>query len=190
MIEPTLELIRSRFGNLVIGLGKADVAEGLVEQLTRTGATLATAESCTGGLVAHRITSIAGVSPFYPGGIVSYANEAKEQLLGVPRELLETHGAVSPQVADAMARGVRERFGADIGLSITGVAGPTGGSEEKPVGLVYLGLATAEGVENRKLELGPEQPRDVIQSRAAKHAMNWVRLLLLSRDSLASANTA
>jgi nicotinamide-nucleotide amidase len=179
---PTLALVRERFGELVLGEGATDVAEALVAQLDRVGWTLATAESCTGGLIAQRITAIPGVSSCYLGGVVSYANSAKERLLGVERELLEAHGAVSPQVAEAMAAGVRSRLGADISLSVTGVAGPEGGTSEKPVGLVWLGMATAEGVWTRKLELGPEQPRDVIQSRSAKHAMNWARLELLRRS--------
>jgi nicotinamide-nucleotide amidase len=178
--EATAALIRQRFGNLVLGEGAIDVPEAVVAQLERTGATLATAESCTGGLIAHFITAIAGVSPFYLGGVVSYSNDAKTELLGVPHELIESHGAVSPEVAAAMAQGTRARLGAYVGISATGVAGPTGGSAEKPVGLVYLGLATWASVETRRLELGPEQPRDIIQRRSAKMALNWVRLALLS----------
>lgn len=177
-IEPTLTLIRQRFADLIIGEEGQDVADALAVQLARTGATLATAESCTGGLISQRITSVAGVSPYFPGGVVSYSNAAKIELLGVPAALIEARGAVSPEVAEAMAEGVRRRFGATIGLGVTGIAGPTGGSPEKPVGLVYLGLADARGVHSRRLDLGSEQPRDVIQSRAAKHAMNWVRLHL------------
>jgi nicotinamide-nucleotide amidase len=180
-LEPTLALIRERFGSLVVGEGSDDVPEALVAQLVRTGCTLATAESCTGGLIAQMITAQAGVSPYYPGGVVSYANAAKVELLGVPAELIEAHGAVSPQVAEAMAAGVRKRLGADLGLSVTGVAGPTGGTPEKPVGLVYLGLATADRVQTRRLEMGPEQPRDIIQRRSAKQALNWARLVLLAR---------
>ena len=177
-IEPTLALIRERFGSMIIGEGDEDVADGLVAQLKRTGRTLATAESCTGGLIAHMLTALPGVSPYYPGGVVSYANQAKVELLGVPPALLEAHGAVSPEVAEAMAEGVRQRLGADLGLSVTGIAGPTGGTPAKPVGLVYLGLATADRVQTRRLELGPEQPRDIIQSRSAKQALNWARLVL------------
>lgn len=178
-MAPTLAIIRERFADLIVGEAEGqDVAEALVAELVRTGMTLATAESCTGGLIAHRLTTIAGVSPHYPGGVVSYANQAKIDLLGVPDSLIETHGAVSAEVAEAMAIGVRDRLHADLGLSVTGVAGPTGGSPEKPVGLVYLGLATALGVATRRLELGPEQPREIIQSRAAKAAMNWARLEL------------
>lgn len=180
-MEPTLAIIRERFGDLIVGEGSEDVADGLVALLARSGTTIATAESCTGGLVARLITEIAGVSPYFPGGVVSYANEAKMELLGVPRVLLEAHGAVSPEVAEAMAVGVRQRLNADLGLSITGIAGPTGGSPEKPVGLVYLGLAQVSGVDARRIEIGPEQPREVIQVRAAKHALNWARMALRER---------
>jgi nicotinamide-nucleotide amidase len=177
-IEPTVRLIYERFGSLILGEGAVDVGESLIEQLSRTGKTIATAESCTGGLIAHMITAVGGVSPFYPGGIVSYANEAKHELLGVPRELLKAHGAVSAEVAAVMAAGARQRFNSDLGLSATGVAGPTGGSEEKPVGLVYLGLATSRGVQTRRLDIGSDQPRHVIQQRSSKAALNWVRLTL------------
>jgi len=178
-IEPTARLIHERFGRLILGEGSVDVPEGLLAQLSRTGSTIATAESCTGGLIAHMITALAGVSPFYLGGVVSYANEAKTELLGVAPELLEAHGAVSPEVAAAMAEGVRHRLGSDIGLSATGVAGPTGGTPEKPVGLVYLGLATPNGVQTRRLDIGSDQPRDIIQQRSSKAALNWARLALL-----------
>jgi nicotinamide-nucleotide amidase len=177
--EPTADLIYQRFGDLVVGEGPTDVPEAVAARLLTTGATLAAAESCTGGLIAHLITAIAGVSPFFLGAVVSYSNEAKVELLGVPRELIDAHGAVSPEVAHAMAVGARDRFHADLAISATGVAGPGGGSVEKPVGRVFLGLATPFSVETRQLDLGPEQPRDIIQRRAAKIALNWVRLALL-----------
>jgi nicotinamide-nucleotide amidase len=180
-IEPTARLIYERFGSLVVGEGSDDVPEATVAQLAVQSATLATAESCTGGVVAQMITAIAGVSPFYFGGAVSYANLAKIELLGVPSALIAAHGAVSPEVAAAMAEGVRERLGADLGLSTTGVAGPSGGSPEKPVGLVYLGLATSKGTQIRRLDIGSDQPRDIIQRRASKAALNWVRLTLLEK---------
>ena len=177
-LGPTLDLIRARVADLIVGEGTEDVAEGLVRELARVGATLATAESCTGGLVAHRITAVPGVSDLYPGGVVSYAIRAKEDVLGVPPGVIARHGVVSPEVAEAMAAAARDRFGTDLGLGVTGIAGPTGAEPGKPVGTVYLGLATADGVRSRRLDLGPEQPRDVIQSRAAKSAMNWARLAL------------
>jgi nicotinamide-nucleotide amidase len=178
-IEPTARMIHERYGSLVLGEGSVDVPESLLAQLIRTDTTLATAESCTGGLIAYMITALAGVSPFYLGGVVSYANEAKIELLGVPPALLDAHGAVSPEVAAAMAEGVRERLGSNLGLAATGVAGPTGGTAEKPVGLVYLGLATSKGVQTRRLDIGPDQPRDIIQQRSSKAALNWARLTLL-----------
>jgi nicotinamide-nucleotide amidase len=181
-IEPTLATIRERFRDFVLAEGTADVADALVAALRQSVRTLAVAESCTGGRVAAQITAIPDVSSVFLGGVVSYANEVKAEMLGVPRELIASRGAVSPEVAQAMARGVRERTGADLGLSITGIAGPAGGSAEKPVGLVFLGLAHDRGVESRELRLGPEQPRDVIQGRAAKHAMNWARLHLIKQD--------
>ncbi len=181
LMAPTVTAIYERFADLILGEAADDLPEAVFAQLRRTGATLATAESCTGGLIASLLTRLPGISAHYPGGVVTYANEAKAELLGVPRELLETRGAVSPEVAEAMASGVRARLGADLGLSVTGIAGPDGGTPDKPVGLVYLGLATADGVTHRRLELGPEQPRLVIQSRSAKNALNWVRLTLRAR---------
>jgi nicotinamide-nucleotide amidase len=178
LIEPTAALIYERFADLIIGEGSEDVVDALVRELARTGRTIATAESCTGGLLAQTITSVPGVSPHYPGGLVTYSARAKTDLLGVPDALLEEFGAVSPEVAAEMARRVRDRFGVDLGLAVTGVAGPETDDPRHPVGLVYLGLATSAEVRTRKLELGPEQPRDVIRKRAAKQALNWARLVV------------
>lgn len=117
----------------------------LADILTRQELTIATAESCTGGLVAHRITTVPGSSAYFVGGIVSYSNDLKERLLHVPREVLEQHGAVSRECALAMARGVRATTGADIGVSTTGIAGPGGATPTKPVGLVYIACVTPAG---------------------------------------------
>jgi PncC family amidohydrolase len=114
------------------------------------GLTVAVAESCTGGLVADAITDVPGSSAYFVGGVVSYGNDAKIRLLGVPSEMLAAHGAVSAQVARAMAEGVRERFGSAIAASVTGVAGPDGGSDAKPVGLTYVAVADSEGVDVRR----------------------------------------
>lgn len=114
----------------------------LARLLSSRGLTVATAESCTGGLVSHRITSVAGSSAYFIGGIVSYSNELKLSLLGVPTVVLEQYGAVSRECALAMARGVRLRTGADIGVATTGIAGPGGATSSKPVGLVYIACVT------------------------------------------------
>jgi nicotinamide-nucleotide amidase len=184
LIEPTAAIIYERFADLIVGEGNEDVVEALVRELVRTGRTIATAESCTGGLVAQMITSVPGASHFYPGGLVTYSNQAKADLLEVPEALLKEHGAVSPEVAGEMARLVRERFRADLGLAVTGIAGPETDDPRHPVGLVYLGLSTSDETRTRKLELGPEQPRDVIRKRAAKQALNWARLALKHLDPI------
>lgn len=120
------------------------ISEQLGEALTIQGLTIATAESCTGGLLGHLLTSVSGASAYYLGGVIAYSNDVKEALLGVRHETLVAHGAVSEQTAREMAAGTRERIGSDIGISTTGIAGPTGGTPEKPVGLVYIGISTAE----------------------------------------------
>ncbi len=180
--KPTVDAIYDRFANLIVGENEEDVEHALFAELLCQNKTLACAESCTGGTIAHKLTRLAGVSQVFMGGVVSYANSAKQNLLGVPQELIERHGAVSSEVAAAMAAGARLRFGADIAISTTGVAGPGGGSAEKPVGLIWLGLATAEGVKTKSLQMGQEQPRTMIQERGAKQAMNWVRLHLKGID--------
>ena len=118
-----------------------DLAARLGARCAALGLTVATAESCTGGLVAHLITEVPGSSAYLCGGIVAYADDVKRSALGVPREVLAAHGAVSAQVALAMAEGVRRVLGTDLGVAVTGVAGPDGGSEAKPVGLVYVAVA-------------------------------------------------
>jgi PncC family amidohydrolase len=126
----------------------------LAERLYRTclerGLTVGTAESCTGGLVAHAITEIAGSSAYFRGGFVTYADDVKYAQLGVAQELLDAHGAVSAQVARAMAEGARVRLGASVAVAITGIAGPGGGSDEKPVGLTYVGVADGAGADVRR----------------------------------------
>ena len=151
--------------------------EELVLDLCREqGLGLAVAESCTGGLVAARLTSVSGSSEVFRGGIVAYANEVKAAELGVGEELLERHGAVSSEVAAAMSTGVRERLGAEVALSVTGVAGPGGGSAEKPVGLVYLHAAGPEG--ERALELSLPGDRGVVRGRATVAGLHLLRQLL------------
>lgn len=181
LAEPTAALIYERFGDLIVGEGSENVVDDLIRRLRAAKLTLALAESCTGGLIGEQITRIAGVSDIFLGGVVSYANAAKTDLLGVAPGLIARCGAVSAEVAEAMARGALSRFGADLAIAVTGIAGPGGGTPEKPVGLIFLGLATSEGQWSKRLELGPEQPRDIIRSRAAKQAMNFARAHLAAR---------
>jgi len=126
--------------------------EQLGEKLRDRKLTIAVAESCTGGLLGSRITDVPGSSEYFLGGVIAYQNEVKESLLYVPHEVIATHGAVSAQTVEAMASGCRELFKCDIAVSITGIAGPGGGSAEKPVGLVYVGLATASDVISRRFQ--------------------------------------
>jgi nicotinamide-nucleotide amidase len=152
------------------------VEEVVLDLCRAEGLTLATAESCTGGMVAERLTSVPGSSQVFLGGVVAYADEVKADELGVPREVLEHHGAVSAETAAAMAAGARERLGADVAVAVTGIAGPGGGSEEKPVGLVYLHAEGPSG--SRRADFVFPGDRDGIRRRAAVTALHLVRRLL------------
>jgi nicotinamide-nucleotide amidase len=154
-----------------------EVVEHLQAACLERGLTVAVAESCTGGLIAAAITEVAGSSGYFLGGVVSYSNEAKEAFLDVPHELLARHGAVSREVAAAMASGARARFEADLGVSVTGIAGPDGGSLEKPVGLVHLGLATAARVETVHEQFGGD--RSMIRQAAALRALGLLHAAAL-----------
>ena len=129
--------------------------------------TLSTAESCTGGLVAHLITEVAGSSRYFRGGVVSYSNEAKLELLEVPREVLEAHGAVSAQVARAMAEGAAQRFGSDLAIAVTGIAGPDGGTPAKPVGLTYVAVRAPAGTEVRRYQWAGDRSANKRESAEA-----------------------
>jgi nicotinamide-nucleotide amidase len=144
-VDARLDELRARFAAQLVSSDHAELEGTLVAELRAAGLRLAVAESCTGGRLAGALTDVPGASAVFEAGFVTYANHIKSSVLGVPEELLRTHGAVSAQVAAAMARGARERAGADLGVSTTGVAGPDGGSADKPVGLVIFGLATADG---------------------------------------------
>ncbi|HEU4369481.1 MAG TPA: nicotinamide-nucleotide amidohydrolase family protein [Methylomirabilota bacterium] len=145
-------------------------------RLTARGLTLALAESCTGGLVGHRITSVPGSSAFFERGVVVYSNRAKEELLGVPAEILRTHGAVSRPCAEAMVRGICERSGAACGLSITGIAGPDGGTPAKPVGTVFIGLAVEGAVEARHFRFAGDRP--TVKWQSSQMALDMLRRAL------------
>ncbi len=147
--------------------------------LGRAGQTVTTAESCTGGLVAERLTRVAGSSDYYLGGVVSYSNELKIRLLGVPAATLAEHGAVSEPVARAMATGVRERYASDYGVAITGVAGPGGGSAEKPVGTVHVAVAGPGEDAHRRICF--PGARDQVRLQSSQLALELVRRDLLAR---------
>jgi PncC family amidohydrolase len=161
------------------------LAERLQGVCVGAGLTIGTAESCTGGLVAASITAVAGSSAHFQGGIVSYANEAKIGLLGVARAVLEAHGAVSAQVARAMAEGCRERLGVSLAVAITGIAGPDGGSPEKPVGLAYVALASGRPTEVRRFVFTGD--RATVRSAASAEALSW---LIAAAEGAASEGAA
>lgn len=148
------------------------VAEKLVELLKVNGLTCATAESCTGGGVGSAITAVSGSSAVFAGGVISYANDVKERVLGVPAETLATVGAVSSETAAQMAKGARELLRVDLAVSLTGIAGPDGGSAEKPVGLVWFGLATAEGVRTEKAIFRGDRAQ--VRAQAVTHALGML----------------
>ena len=177
MLSPVVEQVREALGEYVYGVDVKDLAQVCMEELLKKHLTLATAESCTGGLVARRITALPGASKVYRGGVVSYWTEVKAAVLGVPQKTLDTYGAVSEQTARAMAEGARKITGAEIAVSVTGVAGPDPDERNNPVGLVFIGLATPEGTFCRRTESGRRR-RDRIQDLAANHALDMVRRYL------------
>jgi nicotinamide-nucleotide amidase len=165
-----------RLGRFLYSTDGRSVEELVLERCRDRGFRLAIAESCTGGLVAARLTSVPGSTDVVVGGIVSYADEVKIEQLGVSRALIEEHGAVSAQVAEAMARGARERLGVDVAVSVTGVAGPGGGTEEKPVGLVYFHAETPDGGHGSHFNFPGD--RDSIRRRSVVASLHLVRRLL------------
>jgi nicotinamide-nucleotide amidase len=150
------------------------LAEQVIAKLSAQGKMIATAESCTGGLVVGALTSISGSSKAVYGGFVTYANEAKENMVGVACKLLDEYGAVSEQVARSMAEGARQKSGADITISITGIAGPSGGTKEKPVGLVHFACATKTGIYHLEMKFGEDLSREAIREASVIAALEMV----------------
>ncbi|MFQ5656194.1 MAG: competence/damage-inducible protein A [Candidatus Methylomirabilales bacterium] len=173
------EKLRDRLGEAIFGIDEERLEEAVGQLLRLREKTVAVAESCTGGLLAHRITNIPGSSDYFERGIVSYSNRAKEDLLQVPSSLIACHGAVSPEVAVAMAAGVRRLVGTDLGVGVTGIAGPGGGTEAKPVGLTYIALADAQGEEWRRHQFS--FGREDNKLWASQMALEMLRRYLLKR---------
>ena len=174
--------VRSRLSDWLFAEGRDTMEEAVGRELTKRGLMLAVAESCTGGLIGHRLTQVAGSSAYVDRGAVCYSNRAKTEMLGVPAELIAQRGAVSKEVAAAMARGIRERANVSVGLSVTGIAGPSGGTETKPVGLVYIGLDDGTGRPITQ-EFRFHGDRNVIKQRSSQAALDLLRRWLLDKAS-------
>ena len=179
-LESVSAHVKDALGNHVFGEDGRSLAEAVAELLDRRSLTLAVAESCTGGEVCARLTDVPGISRHLIECTVTYSDTAKTRRLNVPPDMIQRHGAVSREVAECMADGMRESSGAALALGITGIAGPTGGKETKPVGLVYVALAGADGTRAEELRLGGS--RRQIKDRAAKHALNFLRLHLEGQE--------
>jgi len=176
MAEEDEKSLRAALGELVYGTGEQSLARAVGEELAEQEKTIAVAESCTGGLLAKLLTDAAGASRYFTHGWITYSNEAKTSELGVPADLIAEYGAVSGQVAESMARGARTRARTDFAIGITGIAGPTGGTEQKPIGLVYISVDSDGECETRRCLFSHE--RRAIRLRAAQTALNILRLKL------------
>ncbi len=175
--------VRSRLGDWLFAEGRDTMEEVVGRELTKRRLMLAVAESCTGGLISHRLTQVAGSSAYMDRGAVCYSNRAKTEMLGVPTELIARHGAVSKEVAASMACGIRERANVSVGLSVTGIAGPGGGTETKPVGLVYVGLDDGTGRPITR-EFRFHGDRNVIKQRSSQAALDLLRRWMLDKTKL------
>jgi nicotinamide-nucleotide amidase len=176
-IEELEQRIRDILGIYIFGTGDQTLEEVVGKLLADNGKTIAVAESCTGGLIGAKFTNVSGSSKYFERGMVTYSNQAKIELLGIPQEIIDQYGAVSERTAILMAEGVRKSAKTDYGLSSTGIAGPTGGTPEKPVGLVYIGFACENDSFAQKFQFGGE--RITNRERAAQAALNMVRLFLI-----------
>ena len=171
------ERIRNKIGAFVYGEGDVTMEQVAGQLLRQRNKTLGLAEACSGGLVSHRITNVPGSSAYYRGTVIAYSNAAKTQLLGVPLETLQLHGAISEDVVREMATGVRERLGTDIGIGITGIAGPDGATEDKPIGTACMALSMDDILVSRQYKLWGD--REWIKTLLSQLALDWVRRALL-----------
>lgn len=180
MLDQLEEQVKKRLGDAVYGIDEETMADAVAKLLFKTGKTLAVAESCTGGLLSHMLTNVPGSSEYFLQGVVTYSNQAKTDLLGVKPSLLREYGAVSEETARAMAERIRHRAQSDYSLAVTGIAGPGGGTQNKPVGLVYIALGTESGTHCKRFNLWGD--RQTIKERAAVTALNMLRLHLLKNN--------
>ena len=174
ILDSAEQNIRKIFGHAVFGVGEETLEHAVTVLLKKYHKTIAVAESCTGGLVSDKLTNVPGISEFFLEGVVAYSNRAKVEILGVPEDLIGKHGAVSPQVARAMAEGIKKRSSSDIGVGITGIAGPTGATTEKPVGLVYIAVVVDDVAEVKECRF--KGSRIDIKIFSTNTALNMVRL--------------
>ncbi len=179
LLNPAVCFVRERLGEYCFSSGDVSMYDAVASLFRAGGLTLSLAESCSGGLIAKRITDISGSSGYFCEGVVTYSNSAKMRLLGVPADILNNCGAVSSECASAMANGVRLSSGSDLGLAVTGIAGPDGGSEEKPVGTVFISLAAPDGCRTQRFQFGGN--RDQVRTLTAWTALDWLRRYLLKR---------
>ena len=179
-VNELAEKIADKLGPAVFSMNGETMEEVIGAMLTERGETVAFAESCTGGLIAERVTEVPGSSRYFMEGAVTYSNDAKVRTLGVRRETLEEFGAVSSQTAEEMAAGMRDRTGTDYAISVTGIAGPDGGTEEKPVGTVFLGLADADGTRSKKFTFPGD--RYLIRWRTSQAALDLLRRRMIKKD--------
>ncbi len=182
LLRPTVEQVRALFGDKVYGVDVPSLEYEVIQALKTKDLTLGVAESCTGGLIAKRLTDVPGASAAFKGGIVSYTNEVKENLLGVPPHILERYGAVSQEVAAAMAEGARRALGCDIALSATGVAGPDKDDWGNEVGTMFVAISTFKGTHVRPLHLGTRPMRERLRTQTASHAFDLARRYLSGLD--------
>ncbi len=180
LLVPAVSTVRDRLKEYCFSSGDLSMDDTVAELFRDKCLTLSLAESCSGGLIAKRITDIPGSSGYFSEGVVTYSNEAKTRLLGVPADLLNSCGAVSSECASAMAKGARAASGSDLGLAVTGIAGPDGGSEEKPVGTVFISLAAADGCWTKRFQFNGN--RDEVRAMTAWTALDWLRRYLLKRE--------
>jgi nicotinamide-nucleotide amidase len=181
LLDETELAIRERLGRAIYAVGEQTLEETVARDLADAGVTVAVAESCTGGLIAHRLTRTPGASMYLDGGVVAYSNAAKSRWLGVSEQTIARYGAVSPETVRAMAEGARAQAETDLAIATTGIAGPSGATPEKPVGLVYIALAHASGTDVREIRYGTEPGRQGVQYLASQTAIDMIRLHLLDR---------